>query len=263
MMKGKKFIISTLAAVILLFLFLIGIPLLVHRWLHGKYGFDAHGFNIVIIISVGIVFLAMQSCQRKVPQLLLAVFTIIMVATTVLLYLSFNALWCAQHPSVTKAMCAKLRKFASFAADENIESWWLTLGDMLAIQRGHTMPMAWEHDIDICITQEEVLRFKKALESRETFFKPKAIHYETNHWYIPIDMEKLGLQARDAEGVNIDVWTCAKTFSGNISQVLYCDGYMNVPRSTEERHILLTKEYGDYSVVKYDHHQTLCKLWNG
>ena len=125
------------------------------------------------------------------------------------------------------------------------------------------MPMAWEHDIDICITPEEFQRFEKALESRAGYFEPKPIRYGAGHWYMPIDMAKLGLRAREAEGVNIDVWTCTKAFKGNITRVLYCNGYMNIPGSASDRHMLLTKEYGDYSVVEYEHHEHMCRLWNG
>ena len=45
--------------------------------------------------------------------------------------------------------------------------------------------------------------------------------------------------------------------------VLYCNGYVNVPESTLDRHVLLTKEYGDYSVVTYEHHGCMCRFWNG
>ena len=96
----------------------------------------------------------------------------------------------------------------------------MTLGDLLAIQRGRAMPMVWEHDIDICITPEEFPPFEKALASRVGYFEPKPIHYGRGHWYIPIDMAKLGLRAREAEGVNIDIWTCPKSFKGNITRVL-------------------------------------------
>ena len=130
-----------------------------------------------------------------------------------------------------------------------IPAWWMTLGDLLAIQRGRAMPMVWEHDIDICITPEEFPRFEKALTSRTGYFEPKRIHYGKGHWYIPIDMAKLGLRAREAEGVNIDVWRCPKSFKGNITRVLYCNGYVNVPGSALDRHMLLTKEYGDYCLV--------------
>jgi hypothetical protein len=76
-------------------------------------------------------------------------------------------------------------------------------------------------------------------------------------------MVKLGLRAREAEGVNIDVWTCPKSFKGNITRVLYCNGYVNIPGSALDRHVLLTKEYGDYSVVTYEHHGSMCRFWNG
>jgi hypothetical protein len=106
--------------------------------------------------------------------------------------------------------------------------------------RGRAMPMVWEHDIDICITPEEFPRFEKALASRTGYSEPKPIHYGKGHWYIPIDMAKLGLRAREAEGVNIDVWTCPKSFKGNITRVLYCNGYVNVPGSALDRHMSLT-----------------------
>ena len=80
------------------------------------------------------------------------------------------------------------KQFALFASTSNLHSWWLTLGDLLAIQRGRAMPMIWEHDIDICITPEEFPRFEKALASRVENFEPKPIHYGKGHWYIPIDM---------------------------------------------------------------------------
>ena len=71
-------------------------------------------------------------------------------------------------------------------------------------------------------------------------------------------MAKLGLRAREEEGVNIDVWTCPKSFKGNITRLLYCNGYVNVPGSALDRHMLLTKEYGDYSVVTHEHHSSMC-----
>ena len=133
------------------------------------------------------------------------------------------------------------------------------MGDLLAIQRGRAMPMVWEHDTNICITPEEFPRFEKALAW--DILKP--IHYGRGHRYIPIDMAKLGLRAREAEGVNIDVWTCPKSFKGNITRVLYCNGYVNVPGPALDRHVLLTKEYGDCSVVTYEHHSNMCRFWNG
>jgi hypothetical protein len=58
------------------------------------------------------------------------------------------------------------------------------------------MPMVWEHDIDICITPEEFPRFEKAVAFRVGYFEPKPIHNGRTHWYIPIDMIKLGLEKR-------------------------------------------------------------------
>ena len=253
---------------VLLLPILLAIPMLIHRGLRGEYGLDFEGFGI---LAIGIMpFICVFLLRNRVPTgyrvnstcglSILATFASI---GMILYYLSSNGLWCAQHPSVTREMCAKLNQFASFASSVNLRFWWLTLGDLLAIQRGLTMPMAWEHDIDICVTPEEFLRFEKALATHAGYFEPKPFHYEKGHWYIPIDMAKLGLRPREAEGVNIDIWTCPKSFKGNITRVLYCNGYMNVPGSAADRHKLLTKEYGDYSEVKYEHHNGMCKLWRG
>ena len=262
----KKHISWKLILLLLLTLppFLLGIPLLIHRGLHGEYGYGIHSFSILVIGMVSFIgaFLLL-GYQFRLPVWSLCSCAAVFATAMILYYLSSNGLWCAQHPSITREMCAKLNQFALFASTANLHSWWLTLGDLLAIQRGRTMPMAWEHDIDICITPKEFQRFEQALESRAGYFEPKPIHYDTGHWYIPIDMAKLGLRAREAEGVNIDVWTCTKTFKGNISRVMYCNGYMNIPGSASDRHILLTKEYGDYSLVKYEHHEHMCRLWNG
>ena len=46
-------------------------------------------------------------------------------------------------------------------------------------------------------------------------------------------------------------------YSGSIND------YVNVPGSALDRHMLLTKEYGDYSVVTYEHHGNMCRFWNG
>ena len=75
-------------------------------------------------------------------------------------------------------------------------------------------------------------------------------------------MAKLGLTTREAEGVNVDIWTCPQ-LSGSIKRVLYCNDFMNVPGSLPERHAILSKHYGNYSAVKYAHHATMCRIWNG
>jgi hypothetical protein len=263
-MEGKFCNWKAILLLVLSFPFLLTIPLLIHRGLHGEYGFDGQSFGILIIgmLPFMCVFI-LRGSPVKLPVSGLCILATIFATGLILYYLSRSGLWCAQHPSVTREMCAKLNQFALFATTSNLHSWWLTLGDLLAIQRGRSMPMAWEHDIDICITPEEFPRFEKALESRAGYFEPKPIQYEKGHWYIPIDMAKLGLRPRDAEGVNIDIWTCPKSFKGNISRVLYCNGEMNVPGSVLDRHLLLTKEYGDYSVVTYEHHSSMCRLWNG
>ena len=255
-----KFILILL----LLLPFVLGIPLLINRGLHGEYVYGVHGISILIIGMLPFLCLFFfRSGQIKFPFSGLFIFAAILATGLILYYLSSNGLWCAQHPSVTREMCAKLKQFALFASTSNLRSWWLTLGDLLAIQRGRNMPMPWEHDVDVCITPEEYPRFEEALASRAEFFEPKPIHYEKGHWYLPIDLKKLGLRAREAEGVFIDVWTCPKKFKSNFSRVLYCNGYVNVPESTLDRHELLTKEYGDYSVVTYEHHDRMCRIWNG
>ena len=244
--------------------FLLGIPLLIHRGLYGEYGFDVHGFSVLVIGLIPFVCLfILRGIRLKLPASGLLIVGTVLAIAMILFYLSRNGLWCAQHPSVTREMCAKLNQFALFASTSNLHSWWLTLGDLLAIQRGRAMPMPWEHDIDICISREEFPHFEKALASRVGFFQPEPIHYENNHWYIPIDMKRLGLKAREAEGVNIDIWICSKSFKGNISRVAYCNGFMNVPELINDRHVLLTKTYGDYSAVQYEHHDNMCRLWNG
>ena len=243
---------------------LLGIPLIIHRGLHGEYGFDIHGFSILVLGSIPFIGVyLLRGSYFKLSFFALCLLAVLLSTGVVLYYLSSHGLWCAQHPNVTREMCAKLKQFALFASSANVRSWWLTLGDLLAVQRGRAMPMAWEHDIDVCIDPEEFPLFEKALASRAGFFDPKAFRLGKSHWYLPVDMEKLGLRARDAEGVNIDIWKCERTFQGNISRVVYCDGWMNVPGSWEDRHALLTKEYGDYSVVTYEHHDTMCRIWNG
>lgn len=162
-----------------------------------------------------------------------------------------------------RAHCAqKLVQFKSFAASSKITFWWLTLGDLLAVHRGRVRPIPWEHDVDICITPEQYPLFEKALRSNASYFQPKAEFLESGHCYLPIDMAKLGLTTREAEGVNVDIWTCPQ-LSGSIKRVLYCNDFMNVPGSLPERHAILSKHYGNYSTVKYAHHATMCRIWNG
>jgi hypothetical protein len=254
----------TLAVLLLLPFFLLGTSLLIHRSIYGEYGFGVHALIVLIIgLALFILVFSFLVYQFRLPVWCVCILAGVFALGAMLYYLSSNGLWCAQHSSVTREMCAKLKEFALFASTANLHSWWLTLGDLLAIQRGRATPLAWGHDIDICITPEEFPRFEKALFSRGGYFEPNPVLYGNGHWYIPIDMAKLGLRAREAEGVNIHVWACSKTFKGNISRVLYCEGYMNVPGSASDRHMLLTTEYGDYSVVKYEHHENMCRLWNG
>lgn len=242
----------------------LAIVLTIQRGLHGEYSLGIHGFSIFLLgISPFLVLFLARSTQGR-PTFYASCAVAVFVSTfLVLYYLSNNGLWCAQHPKITEEMCAKLRQFASFAASANVTSWWLTLGDLLAIQRGRAMPLPWEHDIDVCIVFEQFPLFERALRSRARYFHPPAERLERGHWYLPIDVKGLGLRARDAEGVNVDVWTCPPLSTRNITRALFCDGSMNVPGNWEERHLLLTKEYGDYSVVKYEHHRSMCRIWNG
>lgn len=263
-MKEKLNYVKFILIALLSIPFLFGIPLLIHRGLHGEYGFDSQCLSITLIAVIPFIFVFfLRDVQLKLRVPGQFVLAAIISIGTVLYYLSRNGLWCAQHPSVTREMCAKLKTFASFASSYDCNSWWLTRGDLLAIQRGRVMPLAWEHDIDVCITPEEFPQFEETLASHARYFEPEPVRHGEGHWYIPVDMKKLGLRARDAEEVMIDVWTCPKAFQGNITQTLYCNGYMNIPESPADRHELLTKEYGDYSIVKYEHHARMCRLWNG
>ena len=241
------------------------IVLSINRGLHGEYGVGIHGQSILFLGLFPFLILFLRPFSQKKLSFCASFLVAVSLSTCVVLYyLSSNGLWCAQHPKITQEMCAKLIQFASFAATSNVTSWWLTLGDLLAVQRGRMMPLLWEHDIDVCITPEQFPVFERAIGARRDYFNPRAGRVGPGHWYIPIDMAKLGLRAREAEGVNVDVWTCPKLLNaGNITRVLYCHGLMNVPGSWEDRHMLLTKAYGDYSVVKYDHHSTMCRIWNG
>ena len=158
--NGRKFYYWIFILLLLLLLpFMLGIPMLMHPGLHGEYGFDVHGFSILTIgiIPFICVFL-LRGNQFRLSLSGLCVLGTVLATGMVLYYLSSNGLWCAQHPSVTRKMCAKLKQFALFASTSNLHSWWMTLGDLLAIQRGRAMPMVWEHDIDICITPEEFPR---------------------------------------------------------------------------------------------------------
>jgi len=170
-----------------------------------------------------------------------------------------------QHPKIIPAMCEKLNLFADFAKSSNLTAWWLTMGDLLAIVRGHDMPLPWEHDIDVCITSDQYSIFLNALNTKPRIFQTIPEFQKEGHWYLPINMAKLGLlntAKRTAEGVSVDVWTCPK-LSGNITQVQYCNGVMNIPESKTERHSLLKQFYGEYSVVKYAHHSWMCNIWAG
>ena len=242
----------------------IAISVLIHRGIHGTYGIGFHG---LILICLGllpfVVLFVLRQRQVKLWWCLSSSVSLLLSTCLVLYYLSFNGLWCAQHPNVTQELCAKLVRFASFATSSNVTSWWLTLGDLLAVQRGRDMPIPWEHDIDVCITADQFPVFEEALRSHAGHFQPEAECLEqAKHWYLPIDMLKHGLTIREAEGVNVDIWTCPQ-LSGNITHALYCNGLMNVPGSLEDRHAILTKHYGNYSVVKYAHHDLMCRIWNG
>ena len=242
----------------------LAIVFLIQRGLHGEYSLGIHGFSILLLgIFPFLVFFLARPTQSRFSSYTSCALAIFTSTFFFFFYMSNNGLWCAQHPKITREMCAKLLQFASFAASANVTSWWLTLGDLLAIQRGRVMPMAWEHDIDVCIVLDEFPLFERALSSRARNFQPPAERLERGHWYLPVDVKGLGLRARDAEGVNVDIWTCAPLSTGNITRALFCDGLMNVPGSWEERHLLLTKEYGDYSVVKYEHHKSMCRIWSG
>ena len=242
--------------------FCVVIPILIHRGIHGHFGIGFHGISILFLglLPFFAVLILRQSqiklwwCPSNAVSLLLS-------TCLVLYYLSSNGLWCVQHPSVAPELCAKLVQFASFAASWNVTMWWLTLGDLLAVQRGRNMPIPWEHDIDVCIAAEQFPVFAEALKSSVGHFKPEAEMLKAGHWYLPVDMAKLGLTKRDAEGVTVDIWTCPQ-LSGNITRVWYCNGFMNVPGSLEDRHIILTDHYGNYSEVTYVHHNLMCRIWN-
>jgi hypothetical protein len=81
----------------------------------------------------------------------------------------------------------------------------MTLGDLLTIQRGRTVAMVWEHDIDICITPEKFPRFEKALASRVVHFEPKPVNYGKGHWYTTISIM---LSMRKAEKSNTTAKGC-------------------------------------------------------
>lgn len=245
----------------------------INRGLHGEYRLGIHGVNvsflllfpifIVVILHVrqGTFFFVRSSFSFYRACLVTLVLSVYLVAC----YLSHNGLWCAQHPNIINAMCDKVIQFAEFAKSYNITLWWLTMGDLLAIHRGHDMPMFWEHDIDVCITPEQYPIFLKALKSNPGIFQAEPEFQKEGHWYLPIDMTKLGLLSttkRTAEGVNIDIWTCPR-LHGNISEVQYCKSIMNVPGSKAERHSQLKEFYGDYSVVRYAHHSWMCSIWTG
>jgi hypothetical protein len=104
--------------------------MLIHRGLHGDYVFDVHGFSLLTIgiIPFICVFL-LRGNQFRLPVSGLCVLATVLATGMVLYYLSSNGLWCAQHPSVTREMCAKLRRFALFVSTSNFHSWWLTLGE--------------------------------------------------------------------------------------------------------------------------------------
>lgn len=249
------------------------IAILIHRGLHGYYGLGIHGFNISLLFLIPS-FLVLIKTQRGTggikPRTIFLhwrthFIALLLSLLAVVYYLSTNGLWCAQHPSITKAMCKKLRKFSKFARSNGVKEWWLTMGDLLAVQRGLDQPLFWEHDIDICITSGQFIALKEALKSNPDFFHPKAEYIKSDHLYLPIDIAKLRLLSttkRTAEGVNLDIWTCPRLVS-NITRVSYCGGFMNVPMSELERRALLKEYYGDYSVVKYSHHAWMCNIWTG
>ena len=122
--NGRKFYYWIFILLLVLLLpFLLGIPMLIHRGLHGEYGFDVHGFSILTIgiIPFICVFL-LRGNQFRLPLSGLCVLATVLVTGMVLHYLSSNGLWSAQHPSVTREMCAKLRRFALFVSTSNFHS---------------------------------------------------------------------------------------------------------------------------------------------
>jgi hypothetical protein len=158
----------------------------IHRGLHGEYGFDVHGFSLLTIgiIPFICVFL-LRGNQFRLPLSGLCVLATVLVTCMVLYYLSSNGLWCAQHPSARYARNVRKNEAICIILTSNFHSWWLTLCDLLAIQRARAMPMVWEHDIDICINPKEIPRvFEVALACRAGYFVPKPIHYGKGHWYI-------------------------------------------------------------------------------
>ena len=239
-------------------------PVLIHRRIHGHFGIGFHGLCLLFLGMLP--FLAILTLHRfsqiKLWWCLSSTVSLLLSTCLVVYYLSSNGLWCLQHPSVTRELCEKLVQFASFAAHSNVTLWWLTMGDLLAVHRGRDMPLPWEHDIDVCITPDQFPVFEKALRSSDGHFEPAPKIIKAGHWYLPIDMARLGLTKRDGEGVNVDIWTCPYLY-GNITRVLYCNGLMNVPASFEDRHTILTKHYKNYTEVRYAHHNFMCRIWNG
>ena len=97
------------------------------------------------------------------------------------------------------------------------------------------------------------------------YFQPEPVMLGQNHVNFPISLEGYGLLStaqRTAEHAILDIWQCPR-LAGHITRVPYCDGLMNVPESNLEKSALLHKFYGDYSVVRYEHHAWMCNLWTG
>ena len=100
-MEGKFYYWKCILLLLLLLPFLLGIPMLIHRGLHGEYGFDVHGFSLltIVIIPFICVFL-LRANQFRLPVSGLCIVATVL-ATGMVLYYG------ARNIQALRAKCAK------------------------------------------------------------------------------------------------------------------------------------------------------------
>ena len=92
---------------LLLLPFLLGIPMLIHRGLHGEYGFDVHGFSILTIGIIPFIYVfLLRGNHFRLPVSGLCIVATVLAAGMV--YIIFRVLVsCARNIQALRAKCAQ------------------------------------------------------------------------------------------------------------------------------------------------------------
>ncbi|EDO45039.1 predicted protein [Nematostella vectensis] len=266
--------------ILLLLGLLLSAIILVERGLFGIYSVSSESFTIVAIIAspplLYIITTYLKSSKgcgdaaspwRQKRNLIGVAFVTICSLAMCVFYLSWRGLWCTYHKQHHRKLCQAACDIQKTLTIKHIPIW-ITLGDLLASHRNRTMPFAWEHDLDFCVSRDN-FQTDFTSEVHRGVFRTFATWIKPNHVYF----EPLRIRQRHAEGLLIDVWECDPQFygatpeeirnglNGSFIMVPYC-GCMFAAPKVEHRDRIFRKFYGEnYHVQKFAHHSWQCKIW--